>query len=655
MEIGTLINLLTIILFIALLVSHLNNRMWSETDKVFFALLLVCSLCTITDTVDSFIDGVQTLPYMVQYVNTMGYFLFRNITPFLYVCYIITIVDRWHFVLRGKKVFAAVMGPVVLAVLLILTNGWSKSVFYYDEQHWYHRGDALTVLYVIAAYYMLMSILYAWHYRDIIMKEKRLAIYAFVPITAACVGVQIVVPQLRVEMFGTAICVMMIMFTIQRHEEVLEGATGLWNRSSFQQRVYRYFRNEQEFAVVSVNIGNLRVLNETLGRPAVDELLYRVSQYIRSFRTETGYLYAMGGGRFNLLLPRRNRQHADRIAEKINEKFLGTWNSNGLEIQLLGCVSAFQCPEDIDNKEQILKYTEDFHKHMPAFGKVLKVDDFDWEKFSYREVLESIIETALIEKKFEVYYQPIYSVKEGAFTSAEALLRLYDEKYGFIAPDEFIPVAEANMSILKIDRYVLEHVCEFIAANNLQKMGIHYIEVNLSAVQCMQADMAEHVLEIVGRYGIDPHCINLELTESAMMYSPETMKRNMKLLNERGVAFSMDDFGSGYSNLSYLFEFPFALVKLDRGIVCARNANSKRWIVLKHVIDMLQEMGFGIVAEGVETQEMVADLSEQGCQYLQGYYYSKALPGPDFLDYIGKHQPVIKFPQAYSHNRHFIL
>lgn len=636
MNIGIVINLLAIVLFIALIVSHLNNRMWAESDKVFFALLLVCSLCAVTDMVDGFIDGVQSIPYVLLYMNTTGYFLFRNITPFLYICYIITIIDRWYFIGKNRVVSLVIVAPVTVAILVILLNSWTEAVFYYDAQHYYHRGPAVTVLYAIAAYYLILSGVYVWRYRDIIMKEKRLAIYAFVPISATCVGVQAVFPQIRIEMFGTAICVMMIMFTIQRHEEVLEGSTGLWNRYSFMQSVYRYFRNEMPFAVVCLHIGNLRVLNDTLGRLVVDDLLQDISQYIKSFRQETGYLYAMGNGKFNIILSRRNRHRADDIAERIHRKFQENWRFNGLELQLLGCVAVFQCPEDIENKELTLKFCDEFYKHMPAVGKILRVENFDWEKFRYREVLENIIEDALNEKKFEVYYQPIYSVEAGRITSAEALLRLYDEKYGFIPPDEFIPIAEDNMSILKIDRYVLEQVCQFIALNDLPSKGIHYIEVNLSAVQCMQSDMADQVLEIINRYHINPHCINLELTESAMMYSPDMMKKNMQLLRKHGIAFSMDDFGSGYSNLNYLFEFPFSVVKLDRGIVCTKKESSRKWIILKHSILMLQDIGVEIVAEGVETQEMVEDLIRQGCQYLQGFYYSKALPDEAFLDYIAR-------------------
>lgn len=639
MEIVLVINLLAVVLFLALILSQINKKMWSEADKIFFVLLMVCFLCAITDMIDIIINGRQEIPRIFHHINTSCYFVLRNLTPFLYVTYIITIIGRNKVVEKNSSLGLFVIAPIIVSMITIFLNGWHMGIFYYDEQHVYHRGTLVPILYVISAYYMFFSMFYTLRFRASITFEKRVAIYAFCPVSIFCVGVQLFFPQARIEMYGTAICVMLIMFTIQRQEEAMEGATGLWNRSSFIKRVYDLFGNQQKFSVISVNIKNLKPLNETIGRMAVDRLLHDIAYYIRSFKTETGFIYAMGNGKFNILLTRRKRHRADILAERIQERFQQSWNSNGVDIQLQGCVSLFCCPEEIKSKEEVLRYTDEFHKYTSFSNQVLKIQNFDWDKFTFEENLQGIIENALLEKKFEVYYQPIYSVKDGSFTSAEALLRLYDEKYGFIPPDKFISVAEANMSIIKIDKYVLEHVCEFIAANNLKERGIRHIHVNLSAVQCMQKDMASQILNIINSYGIDPHFINLEITESSMMYFPEVMKNNMLILKSHGVNFSMDDYGSGYSNINYLWEFPFSTIKLDRRIVCAHETeNEKRWIALKYSIEMLQDMGFDIVAEGVETKKMVEDISKQGCHYLQGFYFSKALPGVEFLRYIDSKQ-----------------
>lgn len=300
-------------------------------------------------------------------------------------------------------------------------------------------------------------------------------------------------------------------------------------------------------------------------------------------------------------------------------------------------VMVIHCPEDISDKDLLLKFIHDFDKKASSAGRVLHFSDFDNHGVHRKKELNHIIENALAENRFEVYYQPIYSIKEECFTSAEALIRLHDEQYGFIPPDEFIPVAEENMSILIIGRFVLETVCNFIASGRLKELGIKYIEVNLSVVQCMQTDMAGQILEIVNRYGIDPGQLNLEITETATLYSPETMLHNMETLNKNGIRFSLDDYGSGYATLSYLLNFPFSLIKLDRGIICAHDGEPQKWIALKYTMEMLLEMGYEIVAEGTETKEIVEDLSRRGCHYLQGYYFSKAIPAATFLEYITCH------------------
>ena len=247
--------------------------------------------------------------------------------------------------------------------------------------------------------------------------------------------------------------------------------------------------------------------------------------------------------------------------------------------------------------------------------------------------IDRIIETALTNHKFSVYYQPIYSVKEERFRSAEALLRLHDEKYGFISPDVFIAAAEKSGAIYKIGEFVLEEVCKFIASDKFAKLGLDYIEINISVVQCMQNNMASTVLDIIRKDNVKPEQINLEITETAASFSQKAMMENLIALNEAGVHFSLDDFGTGYSNMKRIASLPLYLVKLDKSFT-DMEGNPRVLIVLENTIQMIKAMNMEIVVEGVETENLVKQFSDLECEYIQGYYYSKPVPQDEFVKFI---------------------
>ncbi len=250
--------------------------------------------------------------------------------------------------------------------------------------------------------------------------------------------------------------------------------------------------------------------------------------------------------------------------------------------------------------------------------------------------VERAISRALKHGGFSVCYQPIYSIKKDRFESAEALIRLYDKKLGYISPDEFIPIAEKNGTILQIGLYVFDEVCRFIKKQNLQTYGIDYVEINLSVVQCMQRELSKQLVRIMKYYQVRSEQINLEITESAVVEEPERLKENMRILCEEGIQFSLDDYGSGYSNMNAVVSLPLSYVKLDRSIVWSAFENSRAYIAMTSSIEMFKKMNLKVIAEGIETIEQSRRLSELGCDYLQGYYYSKPLPEGEFLQYLLK-------------------
>ena len=251
--------------------------------------------------------------------------------------------------------------------------------------------------------------------------------------------------------------------------------------------------------------------------------------------------------------------------------------------------------------------------------------------------VEKMLDEALDEKRVEVFYQPIFCTEKQRFTAAEALVRIRDRDGKIIPPGIFIPVAEKSGKIIELGNEVFKQVCRLIDEDEIEQYGIEYIEVNLSVAQCADVTLADNYIATMQVHRVKPRNINLEITESASLKSKKILLDNMHRLIEYGVNFSLDDFGTGQSNLNYIVDMPVDIVKFDRDMISAYFDNSKAKYVMDAAMHMIHGMGLKIVSEGIETNEQFGKMSELGISYIQGFYFSKPLEKKDFIQYLIEH------------------
>ena len=265
---------------------------------------------------------------------------------------------------------------------------------------------------------------------------------------------------------------------------------------------------------------------------------------------------------------------------------------------------------------------------------VVSTADLDLRHMDYLKEVDEKVRTAIEERRFEVYYQPIYSTETGRYVAAEALLRMKDNRHGFISPEVFIPIAEKSGMIIDIGRFVLEEVCRMLSEEGLSRYGLHYVEVNLSVVECIQDDIALSIARVLEKYELAPSSINLEITETAADSFTRIVDNNVNRLHEAGFDFSLDDFGTGYSSINRILTLPLKIIKLDKSIVQPAFSGSDAKTLLDCSVDMVKKLGLEIVAEGVETKEQAEEIIKLGCDYIQGYYFSRPVPREVFVRMI---------------------
>lgn len=607
-----------------------------KVNRSFLEVLVVAWLTILFDIWAVHLDNLGVQQVFTKYVAHMGYLVLHSLEMPFYITYLVAITDTWHL-FKAKRLLAFLpLFPVLVITGLILTSPATKRIFYINAQYEYTRGKYFTLLYVCAVIYLIYGLTYLWIHRKMFRRRYFVSLGIFFAAEIAGIVIQYFYPTLLVEMLCMSIGLLFISLMLQRPEERLDVVTGLNKITAYMDDMRQAFRTRKPIHIIMVNITNYASLCELLGYGKCMKMMAGVSEYMMRLDKEKkskAAMYYLGQGKFRYVLEDTLSDHVPDIAEEINRTLKTCFVINQMSVNFIANICIADCPEDVSDVDTLMAFGDTLHT-LPVTGNIMVASELMKQlHYDMMHDMDAIIESALSNERFEVYYQPIYSVKEKKFHSAEALIRLKDEKYGFISPEVFIPIAEKSGAIHKIGDFVLEQVCAFIASDEYKKLGMSYIEVNLSVVQCMQPKLADHIMEILNRYGVRPEQLNLEITETAASISQQALEENIEDLTNMGMKFSLDDFGTGYSNMQRIVKLPFDIIKLDRTFTELYD-NPKLGIVLTNAINMIKAMKMKIVVEGVETAEMLKLFSDLECEYIQGYYFSKPIPREEFVKFI---------------------
>lgn len=627
-----------LILSILLISTIFRGMTKGKLNRCFLTMLIVSILAAIADIAAVTLDNMGYGHVMAKYVSHTLYLILHNCMTPLYAIYLIEQTNTGHKIYRKLSQKILFFLPIGLIVLLLLINPFRHIVFYLDENTTYVRGSLFFMFYVTVAFYIIFGMVNLHRYRKLFSRHRYIVLMFVFPVMTISVLIQLFYPRVLVEMFAGACGFLFISTMIQRAEENLDTETGLGKLSAYARDMKQIFTTKKPIAIILVNVTNYESLRSMLGYEGMNKVLRAIADELVKLNKKQkieAEMYYLGVGKFRFVVDDRHFDKTEETAQILNTLLKKDFLWNQMELALTPCVCIAKCPQDISDVDALLAFGNDLNT-MKYNGEVLYASEiFSKQYYDIKRDLDSIIERAMIEHNFSVYYQPIYSVEEKRFHSAEALLRLKDEQYGFISPEVFIPAAEKSGAIHKIGAFVLDEVCSFIASEEYRSLKLDYIEINLSVAQCMQNDLADQVLETLERYHVMPNQINLEITETAVSYSQKAMMDNLNALTNAGISFSLDDFGTGYSNMWRIASLPLEIVKLDKSFTALED-NPKLLIVLKNTVKMIKDMNMKIVVEGIENEQLVEQFSALQCEYIQGYYYSKPIPKQDFISFIQK-------------------
>lgn len=567
-----------------------------------------------------------------HYLLNGVYLLSFNATSAVYFAYILNVVKKKRKIKKFER--ALIIVPFTVDFLLTLTTPVTGLVFTITETNEYVHGSVFLILYVNAMLYVAASQVYSVIYRGVFARGQIVAVYTYTITSFFVVVVQMMFPFLMIAQFAVSMAVMLIYLSLENPYDYTERALGTYNRTAFEKILITNIENEKHFSVFAVELDGMQYLGETLGTERANRVLRQFAEFMTVAAGKKKVFY-LSGNRFAVVAESRKETWED-LTGKIRDRCKEPFYSDSVALMLTALLCVVDYPEDAVRLADIEALVDLCLKDAKQRSDedVIYADVSMLEKHRREGRIIQIMKQALQENQFAVFYQPIFSVEKQRFTSAEALIRLQNDELGFISPEEFIPLAEKNGLILEIGEFVFREVCRFILEEKLLSRGIEYIEVNLSVVQCMQESLHQDLLNVMDEYHLPYPCINLEITETAAVMSHETLMRNMSKLIERGVNFSLDDYGTGFSNTTFVIKYPFRIVKIDKSMVWAAMDDEKAMYALKYTMAMVKAMGMELVAEGVENEDHIRLLTELGCDFFQGYYYSKPVNGKLFLEKI---------------------
>ena len=418
-----------------------------------------------------------------------------------------------------------------------------------------------------------------------------------------------------------------ILFVIMENPEAnLDRGLGCFNSYAMAEYITQLIEHKQDFSMLDISFERDGLFEESgMDKGEIMREIIRITHpYKDIFVFKKRYL--------GFILISRKKQWLEAAGKEISNYLQGLeFRHENVTLVLSNQADFMKNPDDL---MRFLSFVGE--EYADKHGKLLVVNDNIIEKYREQDVIKKEITAALEDNRVEVFLQPIFSNKKKYFTSAEALVRIRKKTGELLPPGLFIPIAEESGQILEIGERVLK-VCDFLKNSNAVQLGLEYIEVNLSVIQCEQSELARRLIEIADSYGVEPKRINLEITETASISARTTLLNNMKTLMEYGFTFSLDDFGKGESNLMYVVEMPVSIVKLDYDMSKAFFTSPKAKHVVRAVVKMAHDMNLKLVAEGIETKEEIDSMYQENIDYIQGYYYSKPLPMQEALLFLSEY------------------
>lgn len=606
-----------------------QNCLVDTNSKVFKGFMIVGLLDITFDIISSSLINMADpqMEYAIRVSLTVFYLMqvFLPCGMFLYVR------SLWngHRIRWNRRIGVLLTLSVGMAVL-ILVNNQNELVFWVRGAS-YGAGPYYLSVYAHAMFYLLITMYSSYRHREILGRYPLLAVYEAIAILAGCVIIQMIWRSTLLTGYGIALSISVFFFTVNNPKEYADNMTGVFDNRYFSVVVQNYIERKKYFKVVTVDIHMLKKVNLVYGSRIGNQLIVDAAKKLHVL-SKNGQVYRIQGNRFAVIV--NSFSDYEEILHKTEQMFTNVQEIDGLQLQVPAVICGIENISGFKKADTLLAYMEYLVSLIRTDGETVVVRDKEElrKNFAYINEVETYLITALEEDLFEVVYQPIYSMKSGTYQALEALSRLKHPKLGSVPAVVFIAIAEKHGQIAALGYLQFARICRFLDQHRELMNQIHNIKINLSPAELMTKGHCDRLLELIGRYGFPTSWFQFEITETVATEYSSSLYEITQKFTDAGIGFCLDDFGSGFANLNTVLKLPFCWIKLDRSLLDEICTDIKSAMFYKNIVSVLQNMGYHVIAEGVETKEEAELLVSWGVDMAQGYYFSKPMGEAELLE-----------------------
>lgn len=514
--------------------------------------------------------------------------------------------------------------PVALMMVIIITNIFTGALFTVNSTGVYIYGPQYSLMYIYAILcmlYILGNVII--NHKDFSGRQIIITI-ELIMITTICVFFQMLYPKVSLTGVAIALIITVLLFTLHNPYNYTDNLTGLYDIQLFSDYIGYLKAYGRRYHIISVYIPNISYVNSIMGVDMSTRIIKTTASRLVA-GAGTDYVFHIERSRFAVIA--HTLREYEYVLSQINDYVRNVGSREmahtGMNIIFSGIMDA----QRLETSAATISYVEYLETiaHVTSGAAIIQSDTETLHGFRYNEEVSSYLKKAIEEDLFDVSFQPMYSLDEKCFVSMEALSRLHHPMLGFISPDVFIQIAERNGDIARIGYLQFRRVCRFVSEHRNELKNIKNIKINLSPAEFLVPGHSKKLCAVMEEFGIEPEFFQFEITETVATRYGDKLIKSLEEFRKDGVGFCMDDFGAGYANLNAVMKIPFSTVKLDRSLLSGAKDNPKIRIFYKNISSILKDMGFYVVAEGVENEEELAFINECSVNCVQGFYFSKAL------------------------------
>lgn len=608
-----------------------QNTLEIESEHRFVVLLYVSMGCILTDIASAYLCAHYKLGDETRlFFITRLYIILHILSTFCAMQYVYSDICANSEIKKNKYLFrfswlffAAMAGVIIYLSPQIATINGKKYIVGSII-----KADYFFNLLLIIAIFALVFI-----YRHYIKAKRFRTIIIWMTIWLISGLIQYFITDVYTISFSFALGALVVFFEMVNPEATISRRTGHFSSSSIRYFLDYKYKRKDSFSLLMISF-------RTKGDSSSDSVLLRQSINQLSdflFSIKNAKTFDTAGGYFLLIFDNENLMQ--KAKSQLEDFFLRMEEKSDIDtaFTLLHPFYIMVPKSNIaTNGEELMTVLTGFipsdHKTAPKSEVTVTHETIAEER--HKKHVEDMIVEALIDDRVEVFYQPIFSVAQKAFTSAEALVRIRLKNGNYVLPETFIPVAEETGRIMSLSDAIHQKTMSFIKLFHIERLGIEKVQLNLSIRQAETATFATHIASLLSSFDLPATMLDLEITNTNIIHNQDLLLNNMHKLKAGGLEFALDDFGSGSSNLNYLLEMPISIIKLDRGLTHAYLNNERATSILKGIVDIAHAMNIKLVAEGIESKEAMEHMVELGIDYIQGYYYSRPLSEREFLAFI---------------------